>query len=48
MSEGARSGRIEPASLPGVLRPLVRHKKTGLLRFTRGRTVKTAISRRPA
>ena len=41
MSEGARSGRIEQASLPGVLRPLVRHKKTGLLRFTRGRTVKT-------
>jgi hypothetical protein len=36
----ARTGRLEQASLAGLLRPLVRLKRTGLLRFTRGRAVK--------
>jgi hypothetical protein len=35
------AGKLEQVSLPEVLRPLVRQKKTGLLRFTRGRTAKT-------
>jgi hypothetical protein len=38
---GSGSGRLEQTSLAGVLRPLVRHQKTGLLRVTRGRTMKT-------
>jgi len=37
----ACTGRLEKASLAGILRPLVRQGKTGLLRFTRGRMVKT-------
>jgi len=34
-------GRLEQLSLPGLFRPLVRAKKTGLIRFTRGKTIKT-------
>lgn len=40
-AELARAGRLEQTSLPAALRPLVRQKKTGLLRLTRGRAIKT-------
>jgi hypothetical protein len=36
-----RGGRLEQTSLPAALRPLVRQKKTGLLRLARGRAIKT-------
>ncbi len=35
-------GSAQASSLPALLRQLVRHRKTGLLRFSRGSTTKTA------
>lgn len=41
----AGTGRLEHTSLPELLRPLVRQNRTGLLRLTRGSTVKTVYLR---
>ena len=41
MSEPFPHGRLEEAGLPEVLRRLVQHKKTGVLRLSRNRTNKT-------
>jgi Domain of unknown function (DUF4388) len=41
MSEVVARGSLEEHALPSVLRPLIREKKTGPLRITRGRITKT-------
>jgi hypothetical protein len=38
---GGVRGSLEDSSLPEILRPIVRAKKTGVARFTRGKVVKT-------
>ena len=41
MTQGALRGDLAPGGLPALLRPLVRARKTGVLRCTRDRFAKT-------